>query len=202
MTEDEKGYHLDNFRNALLGIAPEYFRIPAINDRINIIERAFAYELYHQLRLIYNGRNWYVNGELRKGLTFMPEYGQDNTLIPDLVIHHHETTTEDIIAVEIKTNPDVTGPELIEDLEKLELYTRPGNGHLNYQIGILLIANSNFRDKLQRMRSENRQRIIELLNFHRIGIWNIDRPILALDNEGEMRLNDDCLEVIRRDNIE
>lgn len=202
MTEDEKLYHLHNFKTALLSVAPEYFGIPAIQGQIHLNERAFAFELYHQLRLIYTGHNWYVNGELRKGLTFQPNYQLDKTLIPDLVIHHHETTDNDIIAVEIKSDPDVTGPELIEDLEKLEIYTRPGAGHLNYQIGILLVTNCNFRQKLANMRKNNRDRIIELLNFHRIAIWNISVPMPLDDYGNRMRLREDCLEIIRRNNIE
>ena len=156
MTEDEKLYHLKNFKTALLSVAPEYFGIPAIEGQIHLNERAFAFELYHQLRLIYTGNNWYVNGELRKGLTFQPNYQLDKTLIPDLVVHHHETTDNDIIAVEIKSDPNVTGPELIEDLEKLEIYTRPGAGYLNYHIGILLVTNCNFKQKLANMRKINR----------------------------------------------
>ncbi len=202
MTEDEKIYHINNFKTALLNVSPEYFGIPAIQGQIHLNERAFAFELYHQLRLIYTGHNWYVNGELRKGLTFLPNYQLDNTLIPDLVVHHHETTDNDIIAVEIKSDPNVTGPELIDDLEKLEIYTRPGNGHLNYYIGILLVTNCNFRDKLSTMRIENRNRIVELLNFHRIAIWNINTPIPLDDFGDRMRLREDCLEIIRRHNIE
>lgn len=201
MTEDEKLYHLKNFKTALLSVAPEYFGIPAIEGQIHLNERAFAFELYHQLRLIYTGNNWYVNGELRKGLNFQPNYQLDKTLIPDLVVHHHETTDNDIIAVEIKSDPNVTGPELIEDLEKLEIYTRPGAGYLNYHIGILLVTNCNFKQKLANMRKINRNRIIELLNFHRIAIWNISFP-MPLDDYGDrMRLREDCLKIFRRNNI-
>ena len=201
MTEDEKLYHLKNFKTALLSVAPEYFGIPAIEGQIHLNERAFAFELYHQLRLIYTGNNWYVNGELRKGLTFQPNYQLDKTLIPDLVVHHHETTDNDIIAVEIKSDPNVTGPELIEDLEKLEIYTRPGAGYLNYHIGILLVTNCNFKQKLANMRKINRNRIIELLNFHRIAIWNISFPMPLEDYGDRMRLREDCLEIFIRNNI-
>ncbi|MFW6046611.1 MAG: hypothetical protein ACOCP4_02330 [Candidatus Woesearchaeota archaeon] len=202
MRESEKREHLNNFKNALLNVAPEYFGIRAIEGRIDISERAFAYELYHQLRLVYTGRIHYVNGELRKGLSFLPNYGRDDALIPDLVVHQHETTQEDIIAVEIKTNPQVTGPELIEDLQKLELYTRPGQGYLNYHIGILLVINSNFRQRLNNMRTENRERIIELLSYHRIGIWNIANAIPNIDSGSHVSLNPECLDIIRRDNVE
>ena len=203
MTENEKEYHINNFRNALLSVAPEYFGIPALQGQIHINERAFSYELYHQLRLVYNGSNWYVNGELRKGLFFMPAYGQENTLVPDLVIHEHQTTTEDIIAIEIKTNPNVTGPEIIKDLEKLEIYTRPGAGYLNYHIGIMLVVNSNFRDKFEHMRTNNTERIKELLNFHRLAIWNIETPTpIPVEGDITVQLNPDCLEIIRSENIQ
>ncbi|MTI24573.1 hypothetical protein, partial [Fulvivirga kasyanovii] len=144
MSEREKKDHLNKFKNALLNVSPEYFGIPAIHGQVHMNERAFAYELYHQLRKIYNGSNWYANGELRKGLTLLPNYEQDNTLIPDLVVHHHKTTTNNIMAIEIKSTPTVTGSQLIQDLKKLEIFTRPGEGYLNYHIGILLVINSSF----------------------------------------------------------
>lgn len=99
MKELEKKRQLCNFRNALLNVAPEYYGIPALNGQIHMNEKAFAFELYHQLRSCYGQDNWYVNGELRKGLNFLPCYKQNRTLIPDLVIHQHETTTNNIIAI-------------------------------------------------------------------------------------------------------
>ena len=201
MTVSEKQFHLNNFQRALLNVAPEYFGIPAIQGQVHMNERAFAYELYHQLRLIYQNQSWYVNGELRKGLTLLPNYQQGDTLIPDLVIHQHKTTTEDVIAVEIKSNPYVTGSQIIEDLEKLEIYTRPGDGYLNYHIGILLVINSNFRYKYSRMRPENKCRIIELLEFHRIAIWNINNPVIEKDLGCNVILRSDCLDIIRSNTI-
>lgn len=46
MTEGEKQYHLDNFKNALLHVSPEYFGIPAIHGQVHMNERAFAFELF------------------------------------------------------------------------------------------------------------------------------------------------------------
>lgn len=202
MTEDQKLYHLENFKTALLNVAPEYFGIPSIQGLIHLNERAFAFELYHQLRLIYNGCNYYVNGELRKGLTFLPNYQLENTLIPDLVVHRHETNDENIIAVEIKSDPNVTGTELIEDLKKLEIYTRPWPGYFDYKIGILLVTNCHFRTKLTNMRSVNREKLIELLNYHRIAIWNIYKTDSKNNNGSETQLKEDCLDIIRSYNIE
>jgi len=202
MAKSFKDEHLTKFKTALLNVAPEYFKIPAIQGQIHLNERAFAFELYHQLRLVYAGHNWYINGELRKGLTFLPSYQLDNTLIPDLVVHHHTTTDNNIIAIEIKSNPKVTGYEVINDLEKLEIYTRPGEDCLNYQIGILLITNCDFMKKFLNMRIQNRTRIIELLNFHRIAIWNINVPLPLNDCGGSVKLSEDCLKIIRINNFE
>ena len=121
MTVNEKLFHLHNIRTTLLSVALEYYGVPAIQGQIHLNERAFGFELYHQFKLIYIGHNWYVNGKLRIGLTFQPNYQLDKTLVPDLDIHHHETMDNDIIAVEMKVDPDVTGAELIEDLELLEI---------------------------------------------------------------------------------
>jgi hypothetical protein len=197
LTSTEKILHLRNFKNALLRVSPEYFGIPALNGKIDLIERAFAYELYHQLRLVYHGQNWYVNGELRKGLTFFPSYQLNKTLIPDLIIHKHGTTSENILAVEIKVNPRVTIAEIISDLKKLELYTRPGDKFLNYSIGILLLINLNFRERIQLMKSKSRDRINKLLNFHRIAIWNIHKPLPVCSHGINLTINTKCLEIYR-----
>ena len=202
MNHREKKDHLDKFKCALLKICPEYFGIPALDGKIHMNERAFAYELYHQLRSLYNEDTYYVNGELRKGLTIMPNYQLDVTIIPDLVIHQHTTTTDNVIAVEIKSNPDVTGPQIIEDLKKLELYTRPGALFLDYHIGILLVINCDFYQKFSKMNISNRQEIFELLNYTRIAIWNVNVPIPYKEDKStnSLQLKDDCLTIIQSKN--
>lgn len=202
MKEAEKKIHLDNFKRALLNVAPEYFGIPAIENQIHLNERAFAFELYHQLRAIYNGHNWYANGELRKCLTLLPNYNSTRTLIPDLVVHHFQTTDNNIIAIEIKSNDKVTGPQLISDLTKLEQYTRPSRGFLNYHIGILLAINFDFRHKYYNMSKRIRDRIMTLLGFHRIAIWNIITPVPMEETGSRIRLRENCLRVIKQNDLE
>ncbi len=87
-------------------------------------------------------------------------------------------------------------------MEKLEIYTRPGKDCLNYQIGILLITNCDFMKKFLNMRIQNRIRIIELLNFHRIAIWNINVPLPLNGCGGSVKLSEDCLKIIRINNFE
>jgi hypothetical protein len=194
----EKARHLSMLRNALLNIAPEYFKTQSLNGRVQIEERIFAYELYHQLRIAYSGWNWYINGEFRKGLSFLPDYGLTNTLVPDLVIHEHGTTVNNAVVIEIKTDPGVTGSQIIEDLKKLEIYTRPGTGFLDYKIGVMLIVNSNFTQKFQGMREENQVAIREMLDYGRTAIWNISVPETRETSGSEVRLNEGCLSIIHR----
>lgn len=204
MNEHEKVKHLEQFKQALLAVSPEYFKVTKLNnDGFQFIERAFSYELYHQIRKSYGvNENWYANCEFRKGLRFLPNSLDNRTFIPDLIIHQQDNIAENILAVEIKTNPHVTGPELVHDLEKLEIYTRPGANCLNYHIGILLIVNSDFRSKFEKMREVNRAQIKKLLMYNRISIYNIAQPITIETSGVEMPLSDECLKIIRFDNLE
>jgi hypothetical protein len=160
--------HIENLKCALLSIAPHYFITPIENNKFQMLERAFSYELYHQLRVKYNNQNWFVSGEIKKGYKF---HETSNIHFPDLVIHKYETTNENLIAIEIKTSAEVSSIDIIKDLKKLNSYIL---GCLHYRIGILIITNTDFCAKFRRMKLQNRNEISNILRANdKIQIWNI-----------------------------
>ncbi len=170
MTRKELERHKDKLMQSLIQVEPIYYATPTISGKTLTLERIFAYELYHQLRNSYEYEQPYaINGEISKGISFCS--GNETTVFPDLVIHQHGTTEGNAVAIEIKTDKDVSPSDLIHDLKKLKKYTDEGN--LNYQLGILLIANLDFCSKLNSMRNEEeKQQILSLLNSPRIAVWN------------------------------
>ena len=207
-----KEEHNERFRKALLSVLPEYFATPTMQKRLSKhflqvnklrIERIFAYELYHQLRKHYQNSNHYVSGEFIKGLAFFPDYNRSNTIIPDIIIHQFKTTRENALAAEIKSTPSLSVQQILDDLENLELLTRPGNGALNFEIGILLIINYDFQLKFTKMRIENKRRIRKALKKSRSSIWNIAVPKVMKEHgtDSEIKLQEDCLKIYKSDDF-
>lgn len=168
-------------KNALLSIAPEYFKVPSVEKKYKILERTFAYELYHQLRLQYLGSENYVHGELSKGSRFFPSRAEKN-LYPDLIIHKIDGYPfQNKLAIEIKTGPNLSSTELIRDLGKLKSFTRQGRTNLRYEIGIMLIVNLNYEEYLASRRKKTKIEIAKLMRNDRIEIWNMNELIVETD---------------------
>ena len=185
--------HKQKLKKALLKVGKEYFGIPDSSGKIHYLERAFAYELYHQLRMIYNksDKNYYVNGEIVKYVGYISN--QHKQFIPDLVIHTHITTSNNEIAIEIKTNKNVTSNQIYDDLKKLNRYTDQSDNQLKYKLGVLIIVNSNFNKKAKKMKSE----INELLRINKsIEVWNIITPESHSDMTNQMKLEENCLTIL------
>ncbi|PKR80705.1 hypothetical protein CW751_08010 [Brumimicrobium salinarum] len=141
---DEKYYSTQAFSGNWRELEPEkrkkYFQH---------IERNFAYELYHQWKIIR------TNSVLENGkdeLTLNAEIGKNgikhkfvsNTVYPDLVLHQGQMETEmhkQIIFVEIKTDPSIDKKKLKKDLCKLEMAVGES---LNYQNAVFVSINSDY----------------------------------------------------------
>lgn len=142
-------------------------------------ERDFAYELYHQIRLLklpprvevtcetskrrFNYNDRIINDPLIRKYFFVDEVNENVRIhrYPDLLIHEYETTRSQLLAIEIKKN--FTRTSLKRDLAKLAVYCYGG---LKYHHGVLIILN------------RNRENIIEipdlkemLVQFPQIEIW-------------------------------
>lgn len=196
----DKRAALNRFREALLRVSPAYYQTRVPDSSSTFGERVFAYELYHQLRLRFDSA-FYVHGEFRKGLSLLLSSCSDATIIPDIVIHQSDTLENNLIAVEIKSTPALTLSEILADIEKLEFLTRPSPlGGLNFQIGIMLIVNTEFSGCFRKAAKDNAGKLVRLVQKGpRVAIWNISSPVTA-DKFGHV-VQEHCLTVFRSDRI-
>jgi hypothetical protein len=143
-------------------VAPQYakWRYQSVHD-FQQIERVFAYELYHQIRLIMlNNQIKYnllqLNGEISKVDRFLnfsdcgytgedPEVTQklDNYLrvSPDIVLHKDQNDRDfafQKVIIEVKTGDDTTAKD-IYDIIKLLNYVE----QLNFENAIFVAVNKN-----------------------------------------------------------
>lgn len=196
--------NLELVKEALDRVEEQYFVTPIINGHIMHSERIFAYEFYHQLRVVFDkgnenstfefGKGHQISGEFRKGFEINGEFrkergafnNRDNfrTMIPDLVIHHSDTTASNALAMEIKSSPRVTRLGIFHDLSKLEMLTRQGTDQFNFQLGIMLIINKEFDEIIFNHAGEISGRIRRIItDFPRIQIWNKmhGKPLRVID---------------------
>jgi hypothetical protein len=145
-------------------------------------ERDFAYELYHQLRLIKLPLNTEVTCEhpkrrfshsdtiledpLVRRYFFADEIDESKKIFryPDLLIHEFENRNQQLLAVEIKKQFNES--QIKRDLAKLIVYCR---GRLRYKNGVLIIT-----------QQANTRRIIEvrdiremLRKYPEVEIWTV-----------------------------
>ncbi|MCX8080857.1 MAG: hypothetical protein N3F09_06440 [Bacteroidia bacterium] len=102
--QNSEKYFYD-FITALLSVSKDYLIWP-YNEKNQMIERVFAYELYHQWRLLidnYKYKNIILNGEIKKDGSILRN--EDfKKIYPDLVLHEQQDSLNNqLIICEIKT---------------------------------------------------------------------------------------------------
>lgn len=115
------------------------------------IERVFAYELYHQFRLIisknediYKGLK--LNGEVKKN-GFSKTLILKNHIYPDLVLHKDQDDNDSEhqkLFIEIKADPNLKYIGIKKDIEKLAVAV---NERLNFQNAVFICVNYNSETK-------------------------------------------------------
>lgn len=196
LNEQKKKEILGKCQEALLSIAPEYFQATLPTEATMYSERMFAYEFYHQIRLRFQDEIWYVNGEFRKGLYLAGVQFEQDTVIPDIVLHRSDTLKENIAVFEIKVAPNTSTSALLHDLRKLGMYTKSDNG-LNFTFGALIVANQSFREVYGNAAPTEKDEIRNLIeNYPRIAVWNIPIPICS-QTGSSVRLTQESLEIFR-----
>lgn len=132
--DDVKTTYLEDVYNALNKVGEKYYSWPnphASNDNIvQTIERVFAYEFYHQLRLISekntnsNYGNIDINGEMQKTSKL------SNLTYPDIIIHGGQSNrSRQKVVIEIKVKNHGT-----DDIDKLLKYCH----ELKYEFGVFI----------------------------------------------------------------
>ena len=111
-----------------------YFDVPVADYKDSIYrERVYCYELYHQLRCLWDNFEFRLNGELDKTMAPAFRNGPYPRTKPDLLVHipgHHKCN---LAVVEIKAAPG----RFEKDLEKLTWFCT--NFQYSYYRGIFLV---------------------------------------------------------------
>jgi hypothetical protein len=122
------------FITAVAAVDEDYIRVPVADSAAVIRERAFAYELYHQLRLRCVATGYTLTGELEKASHSDMTDPKVKRLAPDLLLHIPGNRSGNFMAIEIKggrPRPD----RLRKDLNSLSfLRDRFGYDRLLYLI--------------------------------------------------------------------
>jgi len=128
---------LDKFIDSLTNVGQSYYLVPTQYEPDGISrERVFCYELYHQMRLIFNDDFEYaLHGELDKsGHISFPRHLQT---IPDFLVHRPGTNDGNNVIIEVK---GVFSPRnIFLDFNKISQYLT--NENIHYQYGVFLLYN-------------------------------------------------------------
>ncbi len=180
-------YFLEIFKQGLINVNESYYSIERWGNVNNLpentnferyLERVFCYELYHQVRRIMDiseqilpniFRDVSFNGELRKEIIqviLLPQniLPLEARYMPDFLLHSPGNFDNQLLIVEVKTNPELTYAQIQDDLLKIEQFIK----NYKYKQGIFLITNNDYN------------RIIDLLNSPIVLNW-IDLKIINKD---------------------
>ncbi len=152
---------LDTLLTATKNIDQKYFQLPVTYRDYVVRERAYCYELYHQIReRLPTDFTYTLSGEVNKAghPLIAPHCGQ---IIPDFLIHNpgHMGQDDNLIIVEVKTiegaNYAQEGRDLLKDMQTINCMTSLKNG---YYKGIILIFGSGNNDKKNEIENVYRHR--------------------------------------------
>ena len=120
--------HLENSFARLLGliehatslIGTDYFQLPVADADAVYRERVYCYELYHQLRCLWNDFPFSLGGEIDKQGNPHFRGGPYAASIPDLLIHVPGNMDDNLVIVEAKSAKGLGGTG--DDLRKLSWF--------------------------------------------------------------------------------
>lgn len=182
-TPDIEFDYLNDLAEAIIRVEESYCYWGEYNKTQNQrIERVFAYEMYHQLRMITKNNNRYdssrIDGEIQKKFKEIIEKCgtgyelKQSKFTPDLTIHNSQRNRfyeNQKLIVEIKSR-DTTGDPLKETILKLNHYLRV----LNFQSAVFISVNTELKKLIENLQGS----FIDLLSleckkrFDRIIVMN------------------------------
>ncbi|HTV57858.1 MAG TPA: methionyl-tRNA formyltransferase-like protein [Verrucomicrobiae bacterium] len=115
-------------------IGPEYFQLPVADGDAVYRERVYCYELYHQLRCLWDGFPFSLAGEIDKGGHPHFQDGPYARAKPDLLVHVPGSMDGNLACIEVKPSGRPVA-EFAADLRKLTWFCR----RANYYRGIFLV---------------------------------------------------------------
>lgn len=148
MTDSQMQYFIIMLDNILSSIHESFWKIVRADGAYIIRERAFCYELYHQLRKCqeqckgeYDEEKWFtrinITGEIdKRGYPLLQSKDSPN---PDFVFHEMGSNAHNEIVMEVKGRTDENyEKEIIQkDFKNLALFI--GDGGLRYNLGVFLL---------------------------------------------------------------
>jgi len=169
--------HFDTFFEALLtsteSIKEKYFQLPvAYGEEYIYRERAYCYELYHQIRNnLPDNYPYLFSGEVNKA--GHPDVaGHCGGIIPDFLVHNagHMGAEDNLVIIEVKTiiGADISteGTGFLKDIDTINCMTSMPNGYFK---GILLVYGFDNNEKKRKIKEFYRERCNPenvLLLFH------------------------------------
>ena len=163
----------DLLAEATAKIDPNYFLLPVANVHgelpiLHYRERVYAYELYHQLRVLWPAWHYSLGGEVNKRqhpLVCGP--GLDNVM-PDLLVHKPGCMNHNLVVIEIKAASHDARQEAIEkDIRRLIAFCEKAS----YEVGILLA----YGEHIGRVQDYAR-RTKNTVNLDAIELWHHATP--------------------------
>jgi len=138
---------MDLIISALHSVEADYFKIPTTYDTKGIVrERAFCYELYHQIRSLMNDDDHLtLNGEIDKHGHIDFDIGDQKN--PDFVFHTPGNHIGNTLVIEVKGRLDYPVSTTEQDFKNLLTFT----SNYNYKLGIFLLYNHTFEDLVDRL---------------------------------------------------
>ncbi len=137
-------------------INQKYFELPIASEQMIIFrERAYCYELYHQMRkLLSDDFPYTLSGEVNKaGHPLIASLC--GSIIPDFLIHNpgHMGEDDNLVIVEVKTIQGAgynrEGRDLLKDMDSINCMTGLENG---YYKGIILIFGADYNDRKEEIK--------------------------------------------------
>jgi len=124
----------DKLARAAIQIDEEYFQLPVADADTVYRERVYCYELYHQLRCLWNGFPFSLGGEVDKVKHPFFEDGPYATAKPDFLVHRPGDMSRNLACVEVKPCCRASR-DYQDDLRKLTWFCR----NARYHGGIFLV---------------------------------------------------------------
>lgn len=128
-------FFISAFMDSIASIDSKYFLLPRYENRPARRERAYCYELYHQLRLrVGDSFPYTLHGEIdKRGSKFVDQAFQGHTPNPDFVVHVPDKL-ENLAVIEVKpSNCQLSFAQ--KDILKITTFIE----RVDYQHGIFLV---------------------------------------------------------------
>lgn len=171
------------FARACSAISNEYFHMPQFEADSVYRERVYCYELYHQLRLLWNDFHYSLGGEIDKSGHPFFQKGPYARSKPDLLVHMPGQMENNLAIIEAKPATATIGM-LIADLNKLSWFCEKAS----YKVGLLHVFGDqeisglvNGELEHHRLQLPNPEKIIV---FHHNSIGN--KPICVLNHGSQL----------------